>query len=211
MRLVSLLAAGKSVVGLNDGASPYRMTNQRLLPKFGWEPAPTYSAAKAPPLPVRSRVLPPAAGGTVAPTVQPERETGCPARRDHGSHEAAGPGKSALKAPSRGRPMVRAGASKLERALRRLAGRLSAFSLGARRKPAQSPIPRFTKPMVQGELSLDRVKVVHNDLTDADLEHVRLTRSARAGLASPAVVNPASSGLAWLRAAGRFFRPSRTG
>ena len=35
MRLVRLLAAGKCVVGLKDGVSPYRLTDQRLLPNFG--------------------------------------------------------------------------------------------------------------------------------------------------------------------------------
>ncbi len=37
-------------------------------------------------------------------------------------------------------------------------------------KPALPGIPRFQKAMVQGELSLDTVKVVRNDLRDSDLE-----------------------------------------
>ena len=39
-------------------------------------------------------------------------------------------------------------------------------------KPKLAGIPRFGKPAVQGELSLDRVKVVRNDLSHADLEVV---------------------------------------
>jgi hypothetical protein len=39
-------------------------------------------------------------------------------------------------------------------------------------KAAKSAIERFAKPPVQGELSLDRIKVVRNDLSDADLEVV---------------------------------------
>ena len=35
-------------------------------------------------------------------------------------------------------------------------------------------IPRFGKPRVQGELSLDKVKVVRGDLTHADLEVVHM-------------------------------------
>jgi len=35
-------------------------------------------------------------------------------------------------------------------------------------------IPRFGKPTVQGELSLDKVRVVRSDLAHADLEVVRL-------------------------------------
>jgi len=40
-------------------------------------------------------------------------------------------------------------------------------------RPRVLGIPRFGKPQVQGELSLDRVKVVRNDLAHADLEVVR--------------------------------------
>lgn len=39
-------------------------------------------------------------------------------------------------------------------------------------KPRLQGIPHFGKPVVQGELSLDRVKVVRNDLSHADLEVV---------------------------------------
>lgn len=39
-------------------------------------------------------------------------------------------------------------------------------------KPRLAGIPRFGQPVVQGELSLDRVKVVRNDLSHADLEVV---------------------------------------
>jgi hypothetical protein len=39
-------------------------------------------------------------------------------------------------------------------------------------KPARRGIPRFNGVPVQGELSLDNIKVVRNDLSDADLEVV---------------------------------------
>jgi hypothetical protein len=41
-------------------------------------------------------------------------------------------------------------------------------------KPKLAGIPSFGKPVVQTELSLERVKVVRNDLTHADLEVVRV-------------------------------------
>jgi hypothetical protein len=40
-------------------------------------------------------------------------------------------------------------------------------------KPKLAGIPQFGKPVVQTELSLDRVRVVRNDLVHADLEVVR--------------------------------------
>src|SRR5262249_2485535 len=45
---------------------------------------------------------------------------------------------------------------------------LSWFS--RQREETRSTIPRFSKTPVQGELSLDRVKVVRNDLSEADVE-----------------------------------------
>jgi hypothetical protein len=60
---------------------------------------------------------------------------------------------------------------------------LIARSAGKETKPA---IPRFSKPPVQGELSLDRIKVVRNDLSDADLEVVPVKP-----LVQPAVTAPA--------------------
>jgi hypothetical protein len=39
-------------------------------------------------------------------------------------------------------------------------------------KPARSAIPRLGEAPVQGELSLDNIKVIRNDLSDADLEVV---------------------------------------
>lgn len=42
-------------------------------------------------------------------------------------------------------------------------------------RPKLGGIPRFGKPAVQGELSLDKVKVVRSDLNHTDLEVVRLS------------------------------------
>ena len=39
-------------------------------------------------------------------------------------------------------------------------------------KPTRSAVPRFNGVPVQGELSLDNIKVVRNDLSDTDLEVV---------------------------------------
>jgi hypothetical protein len=43
-------------------------------------------------------------------------------------------------------------------------------------RPRLPGIPRFGRATVQGELSLDRVRVVRNDLAHADLEVVRAGR-----------------------------------
>ncbi len=60
-----------------------------------------------------------------------------------------------------------------------------------RRKPQlpKPAIPTFPKPAVQGELSLDRVKVMRNDLSDSDLEVV----PAKASVSASGVVATAKS------------------
>jgi hypothetical protein len=71
-------------------------------------------------------------------------------------------------------------------------------------KPA---IPQFSKPPVQGELSLDRVKVVRNDLSEADLEVVPARLKAAP---TPMAVEPAGSAAsAWGRVTTRIFHAGR--
>jgi hypothetical protein len=62
-----------------------------------------------------------------------------------------------------------------------------AGSMMKRKPKVEKPaIPEFSKPAVQGELSLDRVKVMRNDLSDADLEVVPVKPSMAAALAAVA-------------------------
>jgi hypothetical protein len=44
------------------------------------------------------------------------------------------------------------------------------MAFGSRPKAAKRPLPQFSKPLVQGELSLDNITVLRNDLSDSDLE-----------------------------------------
>jgi hypothetical protein len=69
-------------------------------------------------------------------------------------------------------------------------------------RPARRATQQETKP-VQGELSLERVKVVRNDLSDADLEVVRVRASAPAATAG--VEQTVNGQNAWGRLATRVF------
>ena len=69
----------------------------------------------------------------------------------------------------------------------------------------RAAIPRFNKPLVQGELSLDSVKVVRNDLRDSDLEFVVAKPVPSRGIPASQVVCAAGSGKVWNRVAGRLF------
>ena len=156
MRLVRLLAAGKSVVGMSDEASPYRLTGQRLLPKFG-------PVKKNPPGRGQNRAV---IARVVAPPSAPKAATPPrPAPPVAASAPAAAP-----RAPW------------LARTCRWLAGGLRRSAGKSQPRPAaQRPSPPV-RPAVQGELLLEHVKVVRNDLSDSDFELAQLRpRSAPAG------------------------------
>jgi len=81
------------------------------------------------------------------------------------------------------------------------------------RKEAKPAIPRFAKPAVQGELSLDRIKVMRNDLSDADLEVVAARPPVVPAATAPtprAAEEDAGTKSAWGRATTRFLGAGKT-
>jgi len=54
-----------------------------------------------------------------------------------------------------------------------------------RSRNGKKAIPQFVRPPVQGELSLDLIKVVRNDLSDTDLEIVRAQAPKVEAVAEP--------------------------
>jgi hypothetical protein len=167
MSLMKLLGVGKSVIGLKGQASPYRLTDEGLLPKFGLDNNPLCSTVR----PGLSQT--PSATGTA---------------------EAAAQEAQAAAAPT-GALAEAAGGSKLRRTRRRLTDRLQALFVRSERGPVKSAIPRLTRPPIQGELSLERVKVVCNDLSDTGPQIVQIRlKAAWASPTSPALAKAAPSG-----------------
>jgi len=81
------------------------------------------------------------------------------------------------------------------------AGRFNPLSLWrGSRTPA---LPKAQRPL-QAELSLDRVKVVHNDLTDADVEIVPIKSHTMAESETP-MLPPANHGDSWSRLSAKIF------
>jgi hypothetical protein len=80
--------------------------------------------------------------------------------------------------------------------------KLSGWFGTARGKVLKPAIPRFPKPPVQGELSLDRVRVVRNDLSDADLEIVPVREPVTQS-------KPALAEGRWGRVTNRIFRAGK--
>lgn len=190
MSLGKLLAAGKSLVGLRNDGSRYRVDKQARLPKFISPKNPFTTADK--------------------PAIDP-------------------PARETAKAPPAGltdsaRPVVAAaGAGPVELGEKNLQvaiGARAAKWLGdwgkklnplprhtAQRLPVRSASHKGQPPAFQPELSLDRVQVVRNDLSDTDFEVVSPARSSRPGAqmmgATAQKLEPV--GAVWNRLTTRFF------
>jgi hypothetical protein len=178
MSLLRLLTAGRSLVGLKKSETRYHVTRQRLLPKFAAKRNPFGKSTEKPAETAKSQRCEAADVGpgqpvqNVAPAEPQPKTTGQPAEiiRVPASPSSVpiAPGNAPERQPERNRILSALG--------ERLAGYASGMSrlvIWRRGRPTQREVPRFNKPLVQGELSLDRVKVVRNDLSDTDLEIVR--------------------------------------
>ena len=168
MSLLRLLTAGKSLIGLKE-SSRYSISQQRLLPKFTSKKNPFRATTRPDPV---QEPLKPARPGTTFELVSPacalkaEGETTSDGCKTAAGMSAINPGSQRPPAETQKRPKIW--------------DIIFGWS-SKRQKPA---LPRFSKPMVQAELSLDSVKVIRNDLSDSDLEVVR---------AKPAAAQPKST------------------
>jgi hypothetical protein len=162
MKIGKLLAAGKSWAGGN-GIGRYQMRDGLHLPKFISPKNPFKQEAVAQPS------APPAVAAAPAMTTTATE----PAAMSEPAPVAVVAPQAATKVMWRDRAVAMA---KLTGELAKRAGLffLDHNPFSAIGRPKLSGIPRFGKPAVQGELSLDRVKVVRNDLSHADLEVIRL-------------------------------------
>ena len=168
MSLLRLLTTGKSLVGGNDTETRYRLTRQRLLPQFGPATNPFKNSGKSEP------------GRTEASS--PGRHHGSDTSGDKDDSSVSGGTPSVavqavvehrkMSAAARAHPLAAALRSRAAALLSRWRAKLSRLPRRASGKAAKPAIPPFTKPPVQAELSLDKIKVVRNDLSDADLEVV---------------------------------------
>ena len=195
MSLLRLLTAGKSLVGSQNPQSRYHLSRRPALPRFGGKQNP-----------FRATTLPEAAQSAApAPMVQPTepaqvlalaRTENCSMPLAQAPEAAAtnvagsAPGSEPIA--SSARPGFGIGA------LARYAGKFKSWLALGRRPAGGRTRPRLAKPMVQCELSLERVRVVRNDLSDSDVEIV-----ARSAPAAEAVEK--APGGAWERVAERLF------
>lgn len=194
MSLGRLLATGRSLGG-GPSVGRYNVSGRNRLPKFGSTKNPfSQSAAKAT---YEQATLPNvSSAGLAAPAAVPEGAGISPAdlketqrlpamARIMGFHRVTQRVVLLLK-------RVQAPAVAVALKLHLLAKSLWGRVMRVRRKEPRPLIPRFGKPAVQAELSLDNVKVVCSDLEESDLEVVTVqtnTSTQVAPSAAPATSN----------------------
>jgi hypothetical protein len=204
MNLWRLLNAGKSLAGSNETKGRYRMGDPRALPTFGTEKNPfrVKATTGTPPqdkLPVSSQPEPqpeelkkekPLSAPTVSTQKVPE------AKPEVVKPIAPPQAKPAKAARSSQKPDALMGSAKpVRKGARALAAEwiarlnpLASFGAARRSRGAARQAIGESK---QGELSLDQVLVVRNDLSDCDLEVVAV-RSMRG---RPGGASKASAGV----------------
>ena len=186
MSLVRLLSAGKSLVGVQEVQSRYRMNKKMRLPKFISPRNPFVSEATT----KDAALTQPKTSGQTAP------------RPD--STAAGTTTKESKQTPLTARLILATRTSAV------WLGKANPFSRFAEfARPKKSTIPCFTKPPIQSELCLDKVQVVRNDLSDADLEVVAVVAPvAPHGVKSAGHCETA--GNAWGRLTTRVFGSTQT-
>jgi hypothetical protein len=209
MSLLRLLTTGKSLVGVTGEESRYRLTSQKLLPQFGPVRNPFSGRAKAEPAQTEARSLENHGrnGASVARPGLPD-PTGEPAAvlQRVGEHRVV-PAKFDV------RNLAEALWRRVAALLRRWRAKSRGLLARSGGKAAKPTIPRFPKPPVQGELSLDRIKVVRNDLSDADLELVPAKPLAVPAVTAPApraAEKSAGAKIVWGRVTTQILRAGKT-
>jgi hypothetical protein len=181
-----------------DRPSRYRLTQQSMLPKFGGEKPSEVPGIQTP---RRSPFALASQNGTMRPVVTSAAQGGLISRifrrRKNKTMNTveADPSMASASAPS-----------KLEHAFP--FGRWTLFKSPFNRIPAATPKSKADAGLVQGELLLDAVKPVRNDLSDSDLEVVEPASPTASGLATcvavPIAGTPDSSPPAWRRVSAQF-------
>jgi hypothetical protein len=214
MSLLKLLATGKSWVGMQDTNSRYRMRRANLLPKFGGKnpfatPAPGSQPSgrltRSVPAKLETGSLFESNSNEPAPTPAP-RETPKPSPAREIKVPVKQPAIMATPMAAEAKPAtITAPVSSPKKPARWTAWveKFNPVALlphrgeGGRGRPARKH--------VQAELTLEKVRVVRNDLSDTDLEIVPGRLMGMPSSASPILPHPANTGPgAWGRLTSKF-------
>jgi hypothetical protein len=164
MSLGRLLTNGKSLVGLQDPTTRYEMRSKNLLPKFGSEKNPFTTARPESLKPVDVEKIQVESHGAMSADENAAENL----KRGPKLPEMVSLKKNSVKKPNF------TGFSKAFDVIGGWVKKLNPLARLKNRKPSEPKraIQPFGKPAVQGELSLENIRVMRNDLSDADLEIV---------------------------------------
>jgi hypothetical protein len=189
MSLKQFLAVGRSFVGIRDTKSPYELRKENLLPRFGGVPRVHSSEqmvqgdwVEQQKMDEGRELLSPERGSEELAEARVSEQGLEGAKRTEASSGASGFGAHSGSAENISGPnpftqeravvMGVKGRGKV----RRHRGWLNLLTFGLLGRV------REQQPLVQAELSLDRIKVVRNDLADSDLELVLKKKKKKASL-----------------------------
>lgn len=174
MSLMKLLTVGQSLRGLTKEQNPYKINEQHFLPKFAPVGRPV---SLAPPKTRLAQAVPVYSALRATPVTMPTK------RAVKIATSVNGPAAYTVQRPAK--------------IAREEKGWRSWFSFFA------PSAPRTRRPLVQGEMTLETLKVVRNDLSEADLEVVpaKLEPSVESALAAS---SPQTTRSVWSRAAAQF-------
>ena len=185
MSLLRLLTAGRSLVGSQNSETRYHLTRPGALPKFGGKKNPfrvtTKPEAAHSAVPADVRPVDKPAEAVVSKAVI-DGPAGSQAARSAGEPAAAATPEAARTTPFVAAPAQK---TKAAGALASCTGKLKSLLAVGRRRAPELPAVRASKPMVQAELSLEKVRVVRNDLSDSDLEVVTVKPRAAVSVEEP--------------------------
>ncbi len=166
---MQLLAVGRSIGTITDEPSRYKMTQQRLLPRFGPLKEGDGACCMEPP-PVGEEAAAAVYDNAVLPLGEPSETHSAPA----GQVTPAGSRTEPAQPITQAVPLeqsINTTERVSGRGLRKVASPWRGWSLlGNPFKSVRRPV-RHSGP-VQGELALDMIRPVCNDLNDTDLEIV---------------------------------------
>jgi len=147
MSLMQLLTTGKALEGQHNSSHRYQMTSQKLVPKFGSKRNP-FAARK-------SDAAAPDAAATQAAIAPVPAKAPAPSVFSNG-------------------PAPQPWSARLASWVSGLKAKLSRPQRGLQRAQPTTAAAALPGAVVQGELLLDGIKVVRNDLSETDLEIVTI-------------------------------------
>lgn len=203
MNPMQLLTVSKSLMGIKDATGRYRMAEGNLLPKFN-------STARVVPL------APMAKAEAIRPAMELRIE-------DQSTAKPAAKSKKSSTTPVLTQAMriiFKSGLLALEVCSKACSSVTSALEKikplsywNDRQARAKTQTIKSIKPALQGELSLDRVKVIRNDLSDTDLEIVSVTNLEQSKRLEPVrdlETESAPIRISWGRLKSRIFGVGQT-